>query len=90
MKAVFNVPITKPGGGIRCASKEVEIDFIPVAGMLVEDLIWKSPVKVLSVCYGIESKDVFVSLEVQEAMDSKDQESLLEGYKDCGWKAVGE
>ena len=60
MKAVFQVAITKPGGGIKFASKEREIDFVPVAGMQVEDSAWKCPVNVVSVCYGIESKNLWL------------------------------
>lgn len=86
MKAVFNVAITKPGGGIRFASKETEIDFVPVAGMQVEDSVWKGPVKVVSVSYGIESKNLFITLEKHDAENLKDQESLLSMYGDHGWK----
>jgi len=90
MKAVFNVAITKPGGGIEFARKETEIDFMPVAGMQVEDSAWKDPVKVVSVCYGIESKDLFITLENHDAENSQDQEYLLEMYKGHGWKAISE
>ena len=86
MKVVFEVAITKPGGGIELARKEAEIDFVPVAGMQVEDSAWKCPVKVVSVCYGIESKDLFITLERHDAENSQDQESLLKMYKSHGWK----
>ncbi len=86
MKAVFNVGITKPGGGIEFASKETEIDFVPVAGMQVEDSVWKDSVKVVSVCYGIESKNLFITLENHGAENLEDQESLLSMYRDHGWK----
>ena len=86
MKAVFNVAITKPEGGIKFASKETEIDFVPVSGMQVEDSAWKCPVKVVSVCYGIESKDLFITLEKHDAENLKDQESLLSMYEGHGWK----
>ena len=90
MRAVFNVPITKPGGGIKFVSKETEINFVPVTGMLVEDLAWKSPVKVIAVCYGIDTENLTVSLEDHKSANLKDQDSLLEMYKNYGWKVVGE
>ncbi len=90
MKAVFNVAITKPEGGIRFASKEKEIEFVPVAGMEVEDSVWKDPVKVVSVCYGIESKELFVALEKHTAKNLQDQKSLLKMYRDHGWEAPEE
>lgn len=86
MNVVFNVAITKHGGGIEFASKETEIDFVPVAGMQVEDSVWKSPVNVVSVCYGIESKELFITLEGHDAKNSQDQESLLKMYRSHGWK----
>jgi hypothetical protein len=88
MKAVFNVAITKPGGGIVFASKETEIDFVPVAGMQVEDSVWKCPVKVVSVCYGIESTDLFITLEKHDAENLQDQELLSKMYRDHGWKTL--
>ena len=86
MKAVFSVAITKPGDGIEVAKKETEINFVPVAGMQVEDSAWESPVKVESVCYGIESKYLFITLERHNAENLQDQESLLKMYRGHGWK----
>jgi hypothetical protein len=88
MKAVFNVAITKPEGGIKFASKETKIDFMPVTGMQVEDSVWKSPVKVVSVCYGIDSKDLFITLEKHDAVNLQDQELLLKMYEAHGWKTL--
>lgn len=85
MKAVFNVLITKPEGGIRFARKETEIDFVPVAGMEVEDSVWDHPVKVVSVCYGIESEELFVALEEHAAKNLQDQKSLLKMYGNHDW-----
>jgi len=87
MKAVFNVAITKPEGGIRFARKETEIDFVPVAGMEVEDSVWDRPVEVVSVCYGIESKELFIDLKKHTAKNLQDQKSLLKMYRDHGWEA---
>lgn len=89
MKAVFSVAITKPGGGIEFARKETEIDFMPVMGMEVEDSVWDNPVKVVSVCYGIESNNLFITLEKHEAKNPQDQESLLKMYRDHGWETRG-
>jgi hypothetical protein len=89
MKAVFMVAITKPGGGIKFVKKETEINFVPVAGMQVEDSVWDNPVNVVSVCYGIESDDLFITLEKHEAKNSQDQESLLKMYRDHGWETRG-
>ena len=86
MKAVFEVAITKPGGGIEFASKETEIDFVPIAGMQVEDSVWKCPISVVSVCYGIETKRLIIALEKHEAKNSQDQKLLLEMYRSHDWK----
>jgi hypothetical protein len=85
MKAVFSVVITNPEGGIRSVCKEKEIGFVPVAGMQVEDSAWDNPVDIVSVCYGIESTGLSVTLMLN-AKNSQEQKSLLQMHMDHGWK----
>jgi hypothetical protein len=89
MKAIVEVAITKPGGGVESARKETEIDFVPIAGMQFEDnSVWDRPVKVKYVCYRIESKELFITLENHGAENLQDQESLLKRYRKQGWKIL--
>jgi hypothetical protein len=89
MKAVLEVAITKPQGGIRFASKEVDLPFAPYKGMMVWCMAWKDGREVKGVAlqfdpdYGEPS--LIISLEPERAANAEEQDRLVEQYKGHGW-----
>ena len=91
MKAIMEVPITKPGGGICFAKLEVELPFSPHVGMPVWHVAWKDSreVKVVSLQFDEDNKpSIIVSLEPERTDNEEQQNQLLEQYKGHGWKTI--
>jgi hypothetical protein len=89
MKAVMQVAITKPQGGIRFAGKEVDLPFAPYVGMMVWCVAWKDGREVKGVIlqfdpdYGEPS--LIIDLESETAANAKEQEQLVGQYRGHGW-----
>ena len=94
MKVKMTVAITKPGGGVEIVRKEVDLPFAPNIGMEIECVAWKSPRKVKNVTLSFDRdyEEAYLSLcmEKDETKNEKEQNRLVEMYKEHGWTLVGE
>jgi len=89
MKAVMEVAITKPQGGIRFARKEVDLPFAPYKGMMVWCVAWKDSreVKGVALQFDLDYRELFliISIESESSRNAEEQDQLVEQYKGHGW-----
>ena len=94
MKVKMTVAITKPGGGVEIVHKEVDLPFAPNIGMEIECFAWKSQreVKNVTLSFDQDYKEAYLSLHMgkDETKNEKEQNQLVEMYKEDGWTLVGE
>lgn len=92
MKVTLKVPIKKTGGGIRIASKGIDICFAPPKDMSVEDVAWEGDKKVtgttLSIDPNTSEPTLYVYLDSEYTKDENDQDMLVEQYKGCEWNVI--
>ncbi len=87
MKVIFQVDVCPPGGGGTTLRKIVDLPFVPVVGMEIEQSAWKDTRKVKAVTIGIDDNPYALAYMGLDELDSKDQAaSWVEMYKAHGWK----
>lgn len=85
MKATLSIAITKPGGGIRFATKEIEISFAPYIGLKIEDTAWGNPVKIENVSYNHEEEYFDVYLGEDKNENESEFEQTKKMYRSHDW-----
>ncbi|MEK0338182.1 MAG: hypothetical protein QQN41_12180 [Nitrosopumilus sp.] len=92
MKTTFGFIITKPGGGTSALHKTIDSPFAIYEGMAIYDDGWENAKAVTNVSFTIEQNlqdsCLNVELENETARDAKDQQSLVDNYKDYGWTEI--
>ncbi len=95
MKAVFNVVITKPGGGVEIVRKEVNLPFAPNIGMEIWCAVWDSERKVEKATLYFDRDEyevecLYLDMGMIETKNEGELEQLIERYKADDWTLAGE